>query len=208
MVLASVKEEAIKLREQGKTYPEISSTLNGAVSVDWCKRNLKNVVMVRQKVYENSGCLEELISLATRPEGCTDYEAKGVIFKYYADATNEKVRYLKRRSISLNKECLYRPDWIDPTKPRESHDAINAYAIHLMDEIDSLVDSYLQSYPSSADWAVKYELLKLACSAQISKEPLSKRLYRNELVAETLEDRVGVQEDEFPEEYSAPSTPL
>ena len=38
-----LKEEAISLRLSGLTYPEISSTLNGALSIDQCKRLLKGI---------------------------------------------------------------------------------------------------------------------------------------------------------------------
>lgn len=31
-----VKEQAVALRKQGLTYAQISSSLNGALSVDWC----------------------------------------------------------------------------------------------------------------------------------------------------------------------------
>lgn len=186
-----IKQQAIELRQQGKTYPEISSALDGAVSVDWCKKNLKGVVILKQRETLYDLCLVELISLATRPEGCSDTEARDVVLKHHPEASYEKICYLKKRSKALNSGCLYRPDWIDPSSPKESHEAINAYAIHLMDEIDNLVSSYLQSFPQSSEWAVKYELLKLTCPSLISSQPLSKRIVRNESVAEALEDRIS-----------------
>lgn len=38
-----LKQEAIRLRQSGLTYIEISSTLNGAFSVDQCKKLLKGI---------------------------------------------------------------------------------------------------------------------------------------------------------------------
>lgn len=38
-----LKEQAIALRKQGLTYPEISSSLNGAFSIDMCKKYLRGI---------------------------------------------------------------------------------------------------------------------------------------------------------------------
>lgn len=73
-----LKQRAIELRRKGLTYQEISSALDGAVSVDWCKRNLKGI----QKEKVSDACVLELIEKATRPEGMTVYEANAVMFKH------------------------------------------------------------------------------------------------------------------------------
>ena len=104
----SLKEKAVRLRQQGLTYPEISSSLNGAVSVDWCKRNLKGVL----KSEQDDECLNELIRLATRPEGVSVYEANGVIMKYNKDRklSKDQIRYIRNKAKSKNCDCLFRPD--------------------------------------------------------------------------------------------------
>ena len=185
-------EEAKKLRLEGLTYKQISESIG--VSVDWCKKRLKGVKPEQKQ--ETDVCVLELVAIASRPEGCTDYEARAVVFKYYENATEDKVRYIKKKAIKHDSKCLFRPSWIDTAQPTESHKALNAYATHLADEIDHLVEQYLERFPNSNKWALKYELLKLSCSSQISKEPLSKRIARNELIAEELSNRV------------APTTPL
>ena len=181
------RERAVALRKKGMTYKEISSTLDGAVSVDWCKRNLKGVPIPEPTLDE---CTQELITLASRPEGCSSYEAAGVVFKYHKNATMEKVRTMKKKAKKLNTECLFRPDWLDTNQPTLSHNAINAYALHLMDEIDNLVRHYTDTFPSTSSNAVRYELLKLSCSRLISKEPLALHISKNEKIAEELEKRV------------------
>jgi len=74
-------------------------------------------------------------------------------------------------------------------KPHESHKAMNAFALHLMDEVDNMVEDYMFSYPNANRWSVRYEMLKLAFDQAISKESLNARVYYNELLAENMETR-------------------
>lgn len=179
-----LRQKAVALRQQGLTYKQISEHLDGALSVDWCKRNLKTV-----EVGESDACIEEIIALGVRPQGITEYEATGIVFKHHPNASKDKVRYAKKKARE-NKECLIHSGWIDHMKPTESHKSMNAYVLHLMDQLDLLVGDYMYSYPNSNKWSVKYEMLKLAFSSKISPEPLSGRLYRNELLAEEMENRL------------------
>ena len=183
--MIDLKQRATDLRQQGLTYVEISSALDGAVSVDWCKRNLKGV----KKPQHNDDCIAEIITLGTRPQGITDYEATGIIFKYYQDANTNKIRYIKDRAKELEPKCLIHSGWIDYMNPSQSHKSMNAFAIHLMDHVDTLVEEYTEMFPNSNEWAVRHEMLKLAFSRKISGEPLSSRVYKNEVLAEALEDR-------------------
>ena len=92
MTQTNLKEKAIELRQQGLTYREISQLLNGAVSVDQCKRWLKGVC----KSKPNDACVEELVALGSRPEGITEYEATGIIFKYHPDFKEEDITNIKK----------------------------------------------------------------------------------------------------------------
>lgn len=185
--MTTVQEQASALRRQGYTYPEISSALNGAVSVDWCKRNLKGV---KGKKKEDP-CVSELIKAGTTDIGCSDYEAVGIVFKHYEGADMQKVRSLKSKAKQLNSKCVFRPDWMDPKQPVESHKAINAYALHLMDEIDNLVRHYKESFPDVRENSVRYELLKLSCSSLVSPEPLAKHIGRNEQAVEDMMSKIS-----------------
>lgn len=187
MTQTNIKGQAVILRQQGHTYSEISQLLNGAVSVDQCKRWLKGV---KKKETDNQKCLDEIIGQSLTPGGITDYQATGIIFKYYPEATPDKIRYLKRRARELNRDCIIRPDWIDPTAPIKCHTSMNAFALHLMDTVEQMVDDFLEIYPHSNKWAVKHEMLKLSFSSKISQEPLSARISRNEMLAELLEDKL------------------
>lgn len=180
-----MREKAVELRKQGKTYKEIVQLLDGAVSLDWCKRNLKGVL----KKEDNSACIAELELLASRPEGITEYEATGIIFKHFENATPNKVRYIKR-VIKENPKLLIRPDWSDAEQPTESYRSIMALSIHLADEIEWLVQDFMNRYPNANPWAVKHEILKLAFSDKMSHEPLTNRIHRNEVIIEEMEERL------------------
>ena len=182
-----VKEKAKALRLQGLTYAQISSTLDGAVSVDWCKRNLKTGS--KEKAGSNDACVTEIVSLGERPEGVTQYEANGVIHKHFEGATENKIRYIKDKAKASSTNCIIHTGWIDHMNPNESHKAMNAFAIHLMDQVDSMVEDYVFRYPNSNKWSVRYEMLKLAFSKQISPESLSSRVYGNEKLSEKMETR-------------------
>lgn len=185
--MSELKERAESLRKQGLTYKQIVSALDGAVSVDWCKRNLK--ASNTSKGDDNSKCVAEIIALGERPEGVTQYEANGIIFKHFPNANDNKVRYIKEKAKTLSTNCIIHTGWIDHMKPNESHKAMNAFALHLMDQVDLMVEDYKEMYPNSNKWSVRYEMLKLAFSKQISPEALTSRVYNNELLAEKMETR-------------------
>lgn len=183
-----IKEQAERLRKQGMTYKQISSTLDGAVSVDWCKRNLKGSEG-GSKERINPECVDEIIKLGERPQGVMHYEANAIILSYYPQANDYKQRYIREKAKGISENCIIHYGWIDHMKPNESHQAINAFALHLMDQIDSMVDDYMFSYPNANRWSVRYEMLKLALDQSISKESLNSRIYTNELLAERMDTR-------------------
>lgn len=72
-----VKEQAVALRKQGLTYAQISSSLDGALSVDWCKRNLKGV----KATDKYTRLYEQALTLSKRQEGVTDKELASLAFE-------------------------------------------------------------------------------------------------------------------------------
>lgn len=178
-------ERAKELRLKGFTYKRIVEELNGEVSLDWCKRNLKGL---KQKE-DNQPCIEEIKRLASRPEGASEYEATGIVYKHFENASVDKVRYIKRM-IKKDPTCLIRPDWMDTHHPTESFKSIMALSVHLADEISCLVEDFMGRYPRANPWSVKHEILKLAFSDKVSVEPLTNRIHRNEVLIEKLEERL------------------
>lgn len=182
----NLREKAESLRQKGHTYKEISQLLNGAVSVDWCKRNLKEV----KKEKLTDACIEELILKATRPEGITVYEANSIIFKHNKDKnlSKDQIKNIRKKASTSNTDCLFRPAWVSPTAPVESYKTFLAYASHLIDELDNMTRWYCDTYPNTNQGAVRYELTK-HLFPKISAEPLHGRMMRTEVVIEELESR-------------------
>lgn len=179
-----IKEQAKLLRKQGMTYRQISEHLNGALSIDWLKKNLKNV----PKGEQEDQCLEELISLATRPEGVSVYEANGVIMKHNKDRvlSKDQIRYIRNKAKARNKQCLFRPDWLSTKAPSDSFQAFCAYILHMQDEVDNLVRWYCSSFPDTNPSSVKYEMLEYLKTDSI----ITGRLDKAEKVVEELESRI------------------
>jgi len=188
--LSDVKERAMDLRKKGLTYKQISSALDGAVSVDWCKRNLKAV----QKEKITDACIEELIKEATKPEGISVYEANAIIYKHnqHKALSKDAVSNLRKKAKRTNEDCVFRPAWLDPIKPQESYKTMFAYINHLINEVENVVRWYCDTYPLTNPSAVRYELTKYLFP-KISGETLAGRTMRTEDIVETLASR-NIQE--------------
>lgn len=184
--ILNIKEQAESLRKQGMTYKQISEALEGKVSVDWCKRQLKDIK--KEKI--SDACIEELVRMATKPEGITVYEANAIIFKHNEGKTltKDQIKNIRKKAQYADKGCLFRPAWMDATNPIESYKSLMAYSLHLLDEFDNVVRHYTDSYPSVNAKAVKYELMKHVFP-KISPEPLPGRIMRSETISEQLSER-------------------
>lgn len=178
-------DKAISLREQGWTYPEISSALNGAFSVDQLKRKLKGITKGEKK----NACVEELISLATRPQGITIYEANGIIMKHHPDKelSYDQLKYIRDKAKAADNRCVFRPGWIATEDPQQSYKSFLTYVIHIQDEIDNAVRWYCDTYPSANPQAVHKELM-FYIKPSINSEPLSTRIGRTEELLESMEE--------------------
>ncbi len=183
----TLKEQATLLRQQGLTYPQISEHLNGALSVDWLKRNMKGVT----KGVQEDECITKLLQLATRPEGVSVYEANGVIMNHNKDKqlSKDQIRYIRTKAKNKDSSCLFRPDWVSTVTPAASFQSFCAYVIHMQDEIDHLVQHYCDTYPDTKPSSVKYELLSYLKPDKDSMG-LRKRIDRAEKLTEDMEDRL------------------
>lgn len=186
MDLNELKQKATELRLEGKTYKQISEHLDGALSVDWCKRNLKGV----GKEKMSDACVEELVLKATRPEGVSIYEANAIIYKHNKGKrlSSDDTKKIRKKAMYADSNCLFRPAWIDATKPVESYKSLLAYVDHILDEIDYVTRQYCDTYPTVNYNAVRYEVMKYTFP-KISPEPLSGRNMRFENIVEELASR-------------------
>lgn len=175
------KQKAAILRQQGLTYAEISNQLG--MNLSWCKRHLKDVEV-------EDPCTMELVQMAIRPEGVSVYEANAIIFKHNKDqaVTKDQLGNARKKAVRADENCVFRPSWLDVTKPIRSYKAMLAYTDHLLDQVDFMVKEYCEEFEGVHPDAVKYELLKYAFP-QISPEPLSGRINRTEVLVERMYDR-------------------
>lgn len=107
-----IKQQAIALRQQGKTYVEISKELQ--ISLDWCKRNLKSV---QQKTKE------DFDDLYTRSKSKTAVSRSEVYQKLDIGTKEDKLQNklmtsAVRRIRANNKQNIVRPDWMIPQLAR------------------------------------------------------------------------------------------
>lgn len=174
-----MKERALELRKTGLTYRQISEQLG--LSIDWCKRNLKGIKT------NTEICVDELVEKATRPGGISQYEATAIIFKHHKGISLSKqdIKNIKSRAVYKDKNCLFRPAWVDPVKPVESYKSLMAYTDHLIDEVDKVVGMYTESFPNTNRRAVRYELVKHLFPF-VNREPLSLHIQRSEGMTERL----------------------
>lgn len=184
------KAEAIRLRQLGHTYKEISQLLNGAVSIDWCKKNLKEV---KTPAVKDDQCLLDVIELAIRPEGVSVYEANGIIIRHSkaagVEVSKEQMRQIRDKAKTRNTECLFRPAWVSTEKPTESYKAFCSYLLHLQDEMDNIIRWYCDSFPEAQQSSVRYEILEYLKPTK-DGESLNRRISRTEKLCEQMEERL------------------
>ena len=190
MTKEELKAEATRLRQLGHTYKEISQLLDGAVSVDWGKKNLRGV---KTPAVEDDQCLLDVIELAIRPEGVSVYEANGVIIRHSkaagVEVSKEQMRQIRDKAKTRNTECLFRPAWVSTEKPTESYKAFCSYLLHLQDEMDNIIRWYCDSFPEAQQSSVRYEILEYLKPTK-DGESLNRRISRTEKLCEQMEERL------------------
>lgn len=173
------KDTAITLRNQGWSYKEISKKLG--VSLDWCKRNLKGV-----KKGVGDPLVHELIQAATRPEGCTHYEAQGIVYKHYGEeeVTYEKVRQYKRAAKNADNRCVFRPSWMSVEDPVGCNQALLQEVSNLWDRVTDATLALCEKYPDASFSSMQTEVLTLL--SQTTPEGIMARCERHEATATAL----------------------
>ena len=185
-----LKAEAMRLRQLGHKYKEISQLLDGKVSIDWCKKNLKQV---KTPAVKDDQCLLDVIELAIRPEGVSVYEANGIIIRHSkaagVEVSKEQMRQIRDKAKTRNPECLFRPAWVSTEKPTESYKAFCSYLLHLQDEMDNIIRWYCDSFPEAQQSSVRYEILEYLKPTK-DGESLNRRISRTEKLCEQMEERL------------------
>jgi hypothetical protein len=160
---------ALNLRLAGSTYPKISKTLG--ISVDWCKRNLKDVVTIQSI---ESIIRSDISALALRPEGATFDECVQVFRKHGIESRQDYKRSyydiyskVKKSLMRGDENHLFRREWMRSDNPRKSYKIISKIALEVMNCIGDCTDEFMNEiYPDCYDDqiirnSIKYELKAL-----------------------------------------------
>lgn len=189
----NVLEEAKKLREQGLSYPQIVKTLEGKISLDQCKRNLKGV---KKAETNDEALLKELIALSTRPEGCTNYEANALIYQHKRGetVTMDDTKNIRKKVKRRSKDVLFREPWMDVNYPNDSLQLLCQLADNISQRIEEAAEQYVQEFPNTPKKVVMRELVHLSNNFTCP-EIVGKRLKRYAEQAELVSYRVADDQD-------------
>lgn len=147
------KGKAIELKEQGRTYAEIAEELG--CSVDWCKRNLKEVV----KNKEGKEMLEKYILQSKSKQAITSGQIKKMLLADFAKglesmSDKETEEFLKEKTTAVERKInkaggIVRPQWMHPEYSKQSLRRV----LDLVDEFDSRLYYMLEE--------LKYDMQKI-----------------------------------------------
>lgn len=190
-----MKDEALKLREEGKTYKDISEALG--VSVDWCKRNLKGT----KKDHPDKPLIQALVRISTRSGGCTDKEAIAMMFKHYNDhrgGTKPNIYEIKKAVRKVAPDAIFIPSWMSMENPHSSFETliteVNSLYEHVEDRIQEFISKYSDVDPNSLRRELCYLLFPFS-----STESVTSRLERFESLLQSLPPSDSpVAPEEFP----------
>lgn len=102
-----IKLQAQELRTQGKSYEEISKTLD--VSLSWCWHNLKSVRAIEKEV------IDELEKKSRTQKGVSKGEiARAIDQDQKPEQLHKDVKKVAQRIKKRSKENIIRPNWMVP----------------------------------------------------------------------------------------------
>ena len=155
------KQQAITLRQQGCTYNEIANTIG--CSVDWCKRNLKEV----KKNTNEADILTDCLHKATSKIGITNTEIQSIIRQHMLElktyAQIEPIYKRMKRKIQQNKQAIIRPVWMIPDKAQQCFDSLLISVNNLDARIDDEVNMIRMELQLDKSYSksIKYALFSL-----------------------------------------------
>lgn len=194
--------KAESLRRSGCTYKEVMERMGGAVSLDWCKRNLKHI----KEDSPESRAKEDILRLALRPEGVTYPECCEVFLNnevctiLHHEENGEDTMYTTYKKVKdslKNKhgdEVVFRPLWMRPDDALYSLSQLNILADELNQRFEAYIDDYMVAvYPEDFSnvgirRSTASELALVAIPFK-SVEGVLTRCARNVKLAEQLDER-------------------
>lgn len=185
------KDEAVRLRIAGHSYPEIASMLS--CSVAWCKKNLSEV----KQDNADFNMIEAINNIGISPCGITYLEMRNIIKSYHPDIDNEalgiRCNKLRKALKAKNKEFLIRPVWMLPDSANDCTNALMDMSQDVYETIQNLAKKYVKLYnlDSYAIESVAYELSLLSspASTKMMQRGLITRGRELETIIEQLDER-------------------
>lgn len=201
-ITEEVKEKAVDLRRRGQSYSEIVDALNGAVGIDWCKRNLCEVKKDKDL---NFLVEQEVVEIARSSRGCTNKQIAEVISKIKGVLTLQEdevleehvdIYALKKKIRAKHDDVLFRPEVFNPECPRYANELLLESAQIVHDTLSQLAASFsLNVFGSESainNDNVAYEILALSYP-RFSNWGVEQRCEYNNNVVEELEKRNGLE---------------
>lgn len=197
-VTDTARKQAVQMRSEGASYKDIAATLAASgVTENWCKRNLGTVAVFDTHFF----LMEQLLPLATRPEGISRLEFRTKIKGAYGIPFDEAIPQAidKRARRALPEDAFIRPDWMEPEAARASQNEILQDAIILFDRLDEMVAEFCEKYPTANPWHVRQEIITLG----LGDHPAGPMVQGKRMLdaVDTMEGRVtqkAVEEFAFP----------
>lgn len=205
--MAIDKQKALELREQGKTYQEVSDELG--CSLGWCKANLKGIK--RKDISD-----EDYSNLVSKGRSY-DCITKGEIISKVNVASNDNYKeYNKeallttnrvRRKLAKEGDVIVRQAWIHPARAKFSYDNMLMYINMLNDVLDEYVRSHLAECGFENE-----DNYNAALAFMVMNSQFGQRIHRNyssgvfeaiQNAVEDIEERNGSEE---PPEFVSSST--
>jgi len=187
-VTDATRRLAVMMRSEGAGYKEIVAALSGeGVTENWCKRNLSTVAVFDTHYF----LMEQLLPLATLPEGISRMDFRTMIKEAYAIPFDEAIPEAIERKVrrALPEIAFIRPDWMEPESARASQTEIVQSASILFDRLEEMVAEFSHNHPSVSPWHVRQEIVTLAVGGHPAGPMVQGRRMLD--AVETMEGRVS-----------------
>lgn len=200
-VKSLMADYAVSLRKEGKTYKEIVELCgeidpDKSVSLDWCKKNLKDV---EKEIAAEALCLDQIAKLAVMPKGISSVECKMIIKHNHKLTDAEEIFKLykkyKAKTLASVPKAFFRPSCLQPNQAKQSFKKIISSGNYIYDIVADYVSDICQQYPEVYSHAVRRELASIVFPELKLMGGGATRCSYLERAVEALTERVVQQEE-------------
>lgn len=195
----SVKQQAIKLRAEGKSYPAIVTALSQYGATErWVRKVTKGVEKGKTPTQQ---VIEAIYPLAIRPCGVRDAECHEIFYDVFGCEWDEEqkkwtmdikpwsktyVRSEVRKMAEKNgKVANFVPDWMSTEFPEESKATVEEFTNNILAVLHKSMADYVDLYGCCDESTIKREFLSRIVEGYTA-EPVRQRMGRFDAAASTL----------------------